>query len=183
MGDLVLLRDLIKSSARGQSVDLNVLFRHLNFDTLFECIIARAVSPCAAEAVARAFHFLGVRSAALCADVAPSPSSFARWYSRRMLAALRIDVAPQSPDPPTRKWEKCTHTQSHYQTTAPMRSRRSRATAYTTVIGCTRPTTGELARHETIAIRRNLHSKSTLCNGKGEVAENHVVFFDAILSR
>ena len=31
MGDLVLRRDLIKSSARGQKVDLNILFRHINF--------------------------------------------------------------------------------------------------------------------------------------------------------
>ena len=99
MDDLVLLRDLIKSPASGQSVDLNVLFSPLNFDTLFECVIARAVSHCAAEAVARAFHLLGVLSAASRADVAPSPGSFTRWYSRRFLAVLQIDVTPISFDP------------------------------------------------------------------------------------
>ena len=62
-------------------------------------MIARAVSPCAAEAVARAFHLLGVRSAASCADVAPSPGSFTRWYSRRFLSALQIDATPISFDP------------------------------------------------------------------------------------
>ena len=45
MGDLVLLRDLIKSPVRGQTIDLNVLFRHLNFDSLFECIMARPIIP------------------------------------------------------------------------------------------------------------------------------------------
>ena len=96
MGDLVLLRDLIKSPARGQSVDLDVLFRHLSSDTLFECIIARAVSPFAADAVARAFHFLGVRPAASCADVATSLRSFTRRYSRRAISVLRVDVAPNA---------------------------------------------------------------------------------------
>ena len=99
MGDLFLLRELIKSSARGQPVDPNVLFRHLNFDALFECVIARAVSPCAAEAVARAFRPLGVRSAASCADVAHVPGSFTFWYSRRIPSALQIDVTPIACDP------------------------------------------------------------------------------------
>ena len=98
MDDLVLLRDLIKNLARGQSIDLATLFRYLNFDTLFECVIARATSPCAAEAVARTFAFLGVRSAASCADVAPSESKFTRWYSRRLLTNLHIDVKPASFD-------------------------------------------------------------------------------------
>ena len=62
MGDLVLLRDLIKSSARGQAIDLNVLFRHLNSDSLSECVVASAASPCSAEDLAREYNFLGAKS-------------------------------------------------------------------------------------------------------------------------
>ena len=183
MGDLVLLRDLIKSSARGQSVDLDILFRRLDFETSFECIIARAVTPCAAEAVARAFHFLGARSAASRADVAPRPSSFTRRYSRRMRAALHIDVTPQSFDPiPPGNGESV----PILEVTIKRKRRCAPGGRFrphnTTVVGCSRPTTRGLMRRETVATRHILHSKPTLCNGKGEVIKNHVVFFDAILS-
>ena len=102
MGDLALLLDLIKNLAHGQSIDLATLCRHLNFDTQSECVIARATSPCAAEAVARDFAFLGVRPAALCADVASIENKFTRWYSRRLLTNLHIDVKPASFDQPHR---------------------------------------------------------------------------------
>ena len=98
MGDLVLLRDLIKSSARGQIIGLNVLFRHLNFDPLFECIMARSTIPCSAEAVARAFRFLGLRSAVACANIATDVNGFTRWYSRRMPTSLQLDTRPAAFD-------------------------------------------------------------------------------------
>ena len=87
MGDLVLLRYIIKSSARCHTVDLDILYRHLNFETLFECVLARATIPCEAEAVARAFHFLGMRSANSCASDAPDLDERTRLYSRRPLSA------------------------------------------------------------------------------------------------
>ena len=98
MGDLVLLRDLTKSSARGQIIDLNVLFRHPNFDPLFECAMARATSPCSAESLASAFHFLGLRSAVACANTSSGVSGFPRWYSRRLHRSLQLDTMPAALD-------------------------------------------------------------------------------------
>ena len=94
MDDLVRLCDLIENSARGQIVELNVLFRHLNFDALFECVLARAVNPPSAEAVARVFHFLGVHTAVACAQSATDLTGFTRWYSRRLHSMLHIDTRP-----------------------------------------------------------------------------------------
>ena len=99
MEDLVLLRELIKTAARGHIVDLNVLFRHLNFDALFECVLARAVSPPSAAAVARAFHFLGIHTAAACAQSAIELTEFARWYSRRFYSPLQLDAMPDAFEP------------------------------------------------------------------------------------
>ena len=99
MEDLVLLRDLIKSSARGQTIDLNVLFRHLNFDSLFECVVARATSPCSAEAVARAYNFLGIKTVSACANSASELSAFTRRYTKRLLTHLHLDVKPLEFDP------------------------------------------------------------------------------------
>ena len=93
MGDLVLLCDLIRTSARGHIVELNVLFRHLNFDALFECVLARAVHPPSAEAVARVFHFLGVHTAVACAQLATELTGFTRWYPRRLHSALHLDAS------------------------------------------------------------------------------------------
>ena len=93
MGGLVHLRELIKTAARGPIVDLNVLFRHYTFDALFERILARAVSPHAAPAVVRAFHFLGLHTAAACAQSAAELTAFTRWYARRLF----------SPPPPRRE--------------------------------------------------------------------------------
>ena len=98
MGDLVFLLDLPKSSARGQIIDLNVLFRHLNSDSLFERIAARATTPCSAEAVARAFHFPGLRSAVACANTSSDVSGFTRWYSRRLHSSLQVDTRPAAFD-------------------------------------------------------------------------------------
>ena len=94
MGALVILRDLIKSPARGQTIDLNVLFPHLNFDSLFGCVLAGATSPFSPEAVARAFRFLGALSSSARADSETELSEFTRRYSERLLATLRIDVRP-----------------------------------------------------------------------------------------
>ena len=94
MGDLVLLRDLIKNSARGQIVELNVLFRHLNFDALFECVLDRAVNPPSSEAAARVFHYLGAHTAVACAKLATDLTGFTRWYSRRSHSMIRIDTRP-----------------------------------------------------------------------------------------
>ena len=99
VGDLVLLRDLIKTAARGHIVDLNVLLRHLNFDALFECVLARAVSPPSAGAVAREFHFLGAHSAAACAQSATELTEFTRWYPRRFYSSLHLDARPAAFEP------------------------------------------------------------------------------------
>ena len=99
MEDLVLLRELIKTAARGHIVDLNVLFRHLSFDALFECILARAVSPPSVNAVARAYHFLGVHTAAACARSANELTEFTRWYSRRLYSSLHLDTRPEAFEP------------------------------------------------------------------------------------
>ena len=99
MGDLVLPRELIKAAARGHIVDLNVLFRHLNFDTLSECVMTRAVSPPSVNAVARAYHFLGAHTAAACAQSATELTEFARWYSRRFYSSLHIDARPTAFEP------------------------------------------------------------------------------------
>ena len=100
MGDLVLLRDMTKSSALGRAIDLNVLFRHLDFDSLFECIMARAISPPSAEAVAMAFHLIGIRTAVACARTANELTEFARRYSRRLHSSLHLDTRPAAFDPP-----------------------------------------------------------------------------------
>ena len=100
MGDLGLPRDLIKSSASGHTIDLDILYRQFNFDTLFGCVLARATSPCAAESVARAFRFLVERSSNSCASVAPDLDEFTRRYSRRPHSSLQIDVRPLAFDPP-----------------------------------------------------------------------------------
>ena len=99
MGDLVLLCDLIRTSARGHIVELNVLFRHLNFDALPECVLARAVHPPSTEAVARVFHFLGVHTAVASAQLATDRAGFTRWYSRRLHSTLHLDTRPATFEP------------------------------------------------------------------------------------
>ena len=94
MGDLVLLRELIKTAARGPIIDLNVLFRHYKFDALFECILARAVSPPASPAVVRVFRFLGLHTAAACAQSETELTVFTRWYTRRLYSSLHLDARP-----------------------------------------------------------------------------------------
>ena len=107
MGDLVLLlRDLIKSSGSGQTIDLDVLFRHINFDCLFGFVLARAGSPCSAEAVARAPHFLGIRTAVSCAQPADDRNEFPRCYSRRLLSPLHLDSRPAAFGPFRREMGK-----------------------------------------------------------------------------
>ena len=88
MEDLVLLRYLTKSSDRGQTIDLDVLPRHLNFDRLFECVLERATSPCSAEAVARAYNFLGIKTVRDCANSASELNTLTRRYTKRLLANL-----------------------------------------------------------------------------------------------
>ena len=92
MGDLVLLRELIKSPARRHIVDINVLFRHLTLDALSECVLARAVGPPSAGAIARAFHFLGIHTAAACAQSSTELTEFTRRYARRLYSSLRLDA-------------------------------------------------------------------------------------------
>ena len=126
MEDLVLLRELIKTAARGHIVDLNVLFRHLNFDALFECVLARAVSPPSAAAVARAFHFLGVHTAAACSQSATELAEFTRWYSRRFYASLRLDARPSNRF--TGKWETSTRSREQSSVLSVRTARGSRPT-------------------------------------------------------
>ena len=99
MGDLVLPRELIKSSARGHVVDLNVLFRHLNFNALFECVLDRAVSPPSSADVARAYHFIGIHTAAACAQSATELAEFTRRYSRRLYSPPHLDAMPAAFEP------------------------------------------------------------------------------------
>ena len=66
---------------------------------LSECVIARETSPCAAEAVAGACHFLGLRPTHACAAVAVNLNEFTRRYPHRMLASLHLDVKPSSFEP------------------------------------------------------------------------------------
>ena len=99
MGALVLLRDLAKSSALGQTIVLDVLFRRLNFDNFFEFVISRATSPFSSEAVARKLHFLGIRTATESAHSSPDLDECTRRYDKRLLTSLRVDVIPSRPDP------------------------------------------------------------------------------------
>ena len=99
MGDLVLLRDLIRTSARGQIAELNVLFRHINIDALIERALARAVHPPSSEAVARAFHFLGIHTSVACAQLATDLKKFARRRSCRLHSTLHLDTRPAAFEP------------------------------------------------------------------------------------
>ena len=96
MCDSVLLQDLIKTSARGQTIGPDVLFRHFNFDIPSECVHARATSPCSAEAVARALRFLGIRTATACARSAPDLGELTRRFSTCLLPWLQIEVNPET---------------------------------------------------------------------------------------
>ena len=106
MCDLAPLRDPIQTSARCQTSDLDIFFRHLNFESLSDCVIARPTSPCAADAVARACRFLGLRSTHACATVAADLCEFTRRYSRRLLESLHIDVKPSAFGPLRREMGK-----------------------------------------------------------------------------
>ena len=99
MGNLVLPQYLIKYTASGQTIDLDVLFRRLNCASLFECVVARATSLLSADAVARAFHFLGVRPVRASAESETEMGEFTRWYSKRPLSSLHIDVRPVAFEP------------------------------------------------------------------------------------
>ena len=88
----MLLRELIKTAARGDIVDLNVLFRRLNFDALFECVLARAVSPPSVNDVARAYHFSGAHAAEACAQSATELVEFTRWYSSCFYSSIHHDA-------------------------------------------------------------------------------------------
>ena len=77
----------------------NVIYRHLNFDSLFELVLARTTSPSSPAAVAMAFRFPCVKSVRACVGSATDRSEFTRWYPRRIWATLRLGARPVSFEP------------------------------------------------------------------------------------
>ena len=62
-------------------------------------VSARAAAPCSAEDVARAYNFLGIKTVRACTNSASELSTFTRWYTKRLLAHLHLDVKPLDFDP------------------------------------------------------------------------------------
>ena len=63
MTDLVMLRDLTRyTSARCHNDNVDTLFRRLRFESLFECVITRAVYPISPAAIALSLDLLGAKS-------------------------------------------------------------------------------------------------------------------------
>ena len=109
MDDLVLLRNLIRSTAIcDRSIDTDALFRKVRFDSqpcwypvgyqplCFECVIARVSSAVNVKAIVLTFEFLGVRSITACAGSATSIEGFTRRYPRLLSTVVHIDTKDDS---------------------------------------------------------------------------------------
>ena len=93
MGDLVVLRNLIRStSIRDESVSTDCAFRSVAFECQFECIVARATSAVNIKTMALTLEFLGIRSIIACAGSSDTSEGFTRWYSKILRTVVRIDV-------------------------------------------------------------------------------------------
>ena len=80
MGDLVALRNLIRSTAtRYPSVDSGVAFRSVSFESHFERIIARASSTVNIKTIALTFEFLGIICVLACAGTSDTAEGLTRW--------------------------------------------------------------------------------------------------------
>ena len=92
MDDLVVLRNLIRSTSVRDLSDSDVVFRLVAFGSRFECIIARATSAVNIKTMVLTLEFLGIRSTVACAGASDSADGYTRWYSRILRTVVHIDV-------------------------------------------------------------------------------------------
>ena len=89
MGDVVPLRDLIKSSPRGQTIDHAVLLRIINITNFPDRLVSRATNPRSAEDVARAYRSLCVVFVWARANSATAQGEFSSWYTETSFSGTR----------------------------------------------------------------------------------------------